>query len=72
MFGEGMELASGYIVGLFTLWAFLHRADLFLEIFLLSMLVCVCVSRSVVSDSATPQTVAHQGPLSMGFSRQAY
>ena len=27
-------------------------------------------SDSVVSDSATPQTVAHQAPLSMGFSRQ--
>ena len=25
---------------------------------------------SVVSDSATPSTVAHQAPLSMGFSRQ--
>ena len=30
------------------------------------------VSRSVVSDSATPWTVAHQAPLSMGFSRQEY
>ena len=30
------------------------------------------VSRSVVSDSATPQTVAHQAPVSMGFSRQEY
>ena len=28
--------------------------------------------RSVVSDSATPWTVAHQAPLSMGFSRQEY
>ena len=27
---------------------------------------------SVVSDSATPRTVAHQAPLSMGFSRQEY
>ena len=36
------------------------------------MLMCVCVSRSVVSNSATPQIVAHQAPLSMGFSRQAY
>ena len=31
--------------------------------------VCVCVC-SVVSDSTTPWTVAHQAPLSMGFSRQ--
>ena len=29
-------------------------------------------SRSVVSDSATPQTVAYQAPPSMGFSRQEY
>ena len=27
-------------------------------------------SRSVVSDSVTPRTVAHQAPLSMEFSRQ--
>ena len=30
------------------------------------------VSRSVVSDSATPWAVACQAPLSMGFSRQEY
>ena len=30
-----------------------------------------CVS-SVMSDSGTPWTVAHQAPLSMGFSRQEY
>ena len=33
---------------------------------------CVCVSHSVVSNSATPWTVAHQPPLSMAFSRQEY
>ena len=32
----------------------------------------VSVSCSVMSDSATPWTVAHQAPLSMGFSRQEY
>ena len=32
-------------------------------------MLCV-LSRSVVSNSATPQTVARQAPLSMGFSRQ--
>ena len=31
-----------------------------------------CVSHSVVSDSATPCTVARQAPLSMGFSRQEH
>ena len=34
--------------------------------------VDVCVSHSVVSDSATPWTVAHQAPLSKEFSRQEY
>ena len=30
------------------------------------------ISHSVVSDSVTPQTVAHRAPLSMEFSRQQY
>ena len=30
------------------------------------------VSCSVMSNSATPQTVAHQASLSLGFSRQEY
>ena len=30
------------------------------------------LSRSVMSDCVTPWTVAHQAPLSMGFSRQEY
>ena len=34
--------------------------------------VCVCVSHSVVFNSAATWTVAHQAPLSMGFSRQKY
>ena len=32
----------------------------------------VCVSHSVVSDPATPGSVTHQAPLSMGFPRQGY
>ena len=37
------------------------------------MYLPVCVSHSVVSDSfETPWTVAHQAPLSVGFSRQEY
>ena len=31
---------------------------------------CAVLSHSVVSDSVTPWTVAHQALLSMGFSRQ--
>ena len=34
--------------------------------------VCAVLSHSVVSDSATPWTVACQAPLSMEFSRQEY
>ena len=35
--------------------------------------LCPCESESeVVSDSATPWTVAYQAPLSMGLSRQEY
>ena len=30
------------------------------------------LGHSVMSDSVTPWTVAHQAPLSMGFSRQEY
>ena len=31
---------------------------------------CAHVTRSVVSNSVTPRTIARQPPLSMGFSRQ--
>ena len=37
-----------------------------------SIIRCKCVGHSVMPDSATPWTVAHQAPLSMGFSRQEY
>ena len=40
--------------------------------FFLYMYVCVCVSHSVLSNSATLWTVAHQTPLSLRFSRQEY
>ena len=35
------------------------------------MSVCM-LSHSVVFDSATPSTVAHQAPLPWGFSKQEY
>ena len=44
--------------------------DLILSSLHMTWIMCVCVSRSVWSDSVTPWTVAHQAPLSMGFSRQ--
>ena len=34
--------------------------------------MCVCVSSSVVSNSLTQGTVAHQAPLAMEFYRQEY
>ena len=35
--------------------------------------MCVCVGHSVLSSLfATPWTIAHQAPLSKGFSRQEY
>ena len=39
---------------------------------LITVLLCMCVSCSVVSDSATPWTVTYQVPLSLEFSRQEY
>ena len=47
-----------------------HSQKLWMK--LLVQIQGVCVSPSVVSDSATPWTVAHQSPLSMEFSRQEY
>ena len=53
----------------------LHSAEKLIK-FYLHRLVCKepdeCISLSVVPDSVTPRTVAHQSPLSMGFSRQEY
>ena len=42
------------------------------SLYLLSFPTCVCQVSLVVSDSATPWTVTHQAPLSMGFSRREY
>ena len=40
---------------------------------IIKIIVCVCVCVcSVVSDSETPWTVAYQGLLSMGLSREEY
>ena len=36
------------------------------------LFVCVCYSLSHAQLFATPWTVAHQAPLSMGFSKQEY
>ena len=53
----------------------LHSAEKLIKFYLHS-LACKepdkCISLSVVPDSVTPRTVAHQGPLSMGFSTLEY
>ena len=38
----------------------------------LALFLFLCVSCSVISDSATPWTIVPQAPLSLGFSRQEY
>ena len=43
-----------------------------LHFYLILCMLCCVLSFSVVSNSLTPWTVAHQAPLSMGFSRQEY
>ena len=51
----------------------LGMSFLFLCLPLIGWVCCVCaLSRSVLSSSATPWTVTHEAPLSMGFFRQEY
>ena len=63
------------------IWIGLHSLHLpvggtfslrFKRIYSGTMEYCVCVSCSVVSNSATPWTAACQAPLSMEFSKQEY
>ena len=51
-----------------------HLISSFVPITLLSLTsgVCILSCFSCVQLSVTPSTVAHQAPLSMGFSRQKY
>ena len=64
-------------LGCFLLLLFLIYSDIFISDSLLNMIILflssstiASVRRSVVSDSATPWTVALEAPLSMEFSRQ--
>ena len=45
---------------------------LFISQVISELYVLSCQVASVMSDSATPQSVACQAPLSMGLSRQEY
>ena len=52
-------------------WTLRRQAKVDRKVFMKE--VCVCIlTRSVVSDSVTPWTVACQAPLSMGVSRPEY
>ena len=51
------------------MWIFSLSLFFFFKVYTLNAGVCAC---SVMSDSVMPQTVAHQAPLSMEFSRQGY
>ena len=53
-------------------WDFLFWSNLILWYSIRLSFWCKCVSHSVVSDSATPWTIAYQASLFMGFSRQEY
>ena len=52
-----------------SLWAYLERS---LRCVSAECLACNVPSHSVVSDSLQPRGLAHQAPLSMGFSGQEY
>ena len=41
-------------------------------IYIIDLSVCVLIRFGCIQFFATPRTVAHQAPLSMGFSRQQY
>ena len=62
---EIREWPNGYVKVTVKSWL------LFGEV--ISLVLCACIlSRSVVSNSVTPRTAAHQTPLSVGFARQEY
>ena len=71
MYVKGLTSFKGQanITGWFTAVVFRHVCIFIRAIFTCTFSVCVC---SVVSDSATPWTVAHEAPLSMGFPRQEH
>ena len=76
--GEGRCLGRILEHGKFELSVFIVYLSGFLS--RLVEIICVCIYMyagesvvcSVVSDSATPWTIARQAPLSLGFSRQEY
>ena len=61
-----LSRSSAHFVLIYLLNFFLYILSIFY------CMPCVCSLGSVVSDSRTSWTVAHQSPLSMGFSRQRY
>jgi len=54
-------------------WLLISSFFYLIFFFLAPKIFCIeSVSHSVVSNSATPRTVARQAPLSVDFSRQEY
>ena len=82
--GPGGAGDSAWLTGSLVIWVLLGWDDTLsskiMHCFIVAVLfcilekmcVCMCVSRSVVSNSATPWTVAYQAPLPLEFSRQEY
>ena len=62
---------SEFIVTLLPIDIYKLALEIVFYLRILNLTVIVLVTQ-VMSDSVTPWTVAHQAPLSMGFSRQEY
>ena len=62
-----------HILSIYLGWPYIALAHSFIELQNTPVLLfTMCYIASIVSDSVTPWTGAHQAPLSTGFSRQEY
>ena len=61
---------KSYTIGIWLYYEDAHVQDEL--IYYVFKYCCAVLSCSVMSDSVTPWTIAHQAPLPMGFSRQVY
>ena len=63
------QVYASIVLSMFLLWCKRHH-HLSPQLFFYLFLIMLCSFASVVSNSATPWTVARQASLSVGFSRQ--